>query len=165
PQGVISMNHAAETIFRRKNPIRRESMKDPSVYEGKPILITRNYHDLELYNGDMGMIWSTSSRTGKREWNGFFSGVEGASRRVPLHRIPSYESAFAVTVHKSQGSEFEEILLILPDQDLPLLTRELFYTAVTRGKQRVVICGNEMVIRAMVERRIRRNSGLRDLLW
>jgi exodeoxyribonuclease V alpha subunit len=165
PRGVTSINQKAEWIFKRKDLIRKESIDDPRVYQGKPILITRNRQDLEISNGDMGVLWNTPSRRSSEEWSVCLPGLGDETRRIPLYRLPIYESAFAITVHKSQGSEFEEVLIVLPDEDIPLLTRELLYTAVTRGRQRVKILGNETVIRAMVSRQIQRNSGLRDLLW
>jgi exodeoxyribonuclease V alpha subunit len=73
--------------------------------------------------------------------------------------------SFAITVHKSQGSEFDEVLLILPERDSPVLTRELLYTALTRARNRIVVCGRAEVIATAVGRRIRRASGLRDALW
>ena len=79
--------------------------------------------------------------------------------------MESYETVFAMTVHKSQGSEFDRILCLLPDRDLPLLTRELIYTAITRARQDVTIWGKEDVFLKAVSRCIERSSGLRDALW
>jgi len=70
-----------------------------------------------------------------------------------------------MTVHKSQGSEFDEVFLILSDADLPFLTRELLYTGITRARHRVALWGSEEVIRRTVSRKIRRRSGLKDALW
>jgi len=70
-----------------------------------------------------------------------------------------------MTVHKSQGSEFDRVLLILPDRDSPVLTRELIYTAITRAREHVEVWGTEGVFRAAVDRRTERTSGLRDALW
>ncbi len=70
-----------------------------------------------------------------------------------------------MTVHKSQGSEFNRVLLLLPDADTPVLTRELIYTGITRARERVEVWGKEEVFRAAVSRRIERTSGLRDALW
>jgi exodeoxyribonuclease V alpha subunit len=70
-----------------------------------------------------------------------------------------------MTVHKSQGSEFDEVLLILPDNDLPLLTRELIYTALTRARKKITIWATRSVIRKAIARKIERDSGLRDALW
>jgi exodeoxyribonuclease V alpha subunit len=86
-------------------------------------------------------------------------------RGLPLSILPAHETAYALTVHKSQGSEFDHVLFVLPDQDLPILTRELLYTGVTRAKKTVSIIGSEAVVRACVARRTTRSSGLADLLW
>jgi len=83
---------------------------------------------------------------------------------LPL-RLPDHESAFAMTVHKSQGSEFDRVLLILPDRDAPLLTRELLYTAITRAKKSVELLGSDELFVTAVQRRIVRRSGLRERLW
>ncbi|MDY6954296.1 MAG: ATP-binding domain-containing protein, partial [Thermodesulfobacteriota bacterium] len=75
------------------------------------------------------------------------------------------ETVYAMTVHKSQGSEFDKLLLLLPDRDAPVLTRELLYTGITRAKEAVEIWATEAVFRTAVSRRIERTSGLRDALW
>jgi len=91
-------------------------------------------------------------------------GEEGELRRIPPARLPEHERAFAMTVHKSQGSEFDNVLLILPEKDNPLLTRELVYTGLTRARTRVEVWFQEAVLRAAVNRKIHRGSGLRDRL-
>jgi exodeoxyribonuclease V alpha subunit len=80
-------------------------------------------------------------------------------------RLPAHETGFAITVHKSQGSEFGKVLLILPETDSPLLTRELLYTALTRSREAVEIWASEKVLRAAIGRHVTRNSGLGDALW
>jgi exodeoxyribonuclease V alpha subunit len=80
-------------------------------------------------------------------------------------RLPAHETGFAITVHKSQGSEFGKVLLILPETDSPLLTRELLYTALTRAREAVEIWASEKVLRAAIGRHVTRNSGLGDALW
>ena len=95
----------------------------------------------------------------------FFPDPDSGVRRISVLRLPPHETAFALTIHKTQGSEFDSVLLILPDQMSEVLSRELLYTAVTRARQRVEIWGDEEVFRRAVERRIERSSGLRDRLW
>ena len=70
-----------------------------------------------------------------------------------------------MTVHKSQGSEFDEVLFILPDRDFPVLTRELIYTALTRARKKITIWGAHSIMRGTIGRKIERASGLRDALW
>ena len=84
---------------------------------------------------------------------------------MPLHLLPAHETVFAMTVHKSQGSEFDRVLLILPEQDSPLLTRELLYTAITRARNNIEIWGNKNLFCNAVKRRTERISGLRQALW
>jgi exodeoxyribonuclease V alpha subunit len=95
----------------------------------------------------------------------FFHESAGAVRKFLPLRLPEHQTTYAMTVHKSQGSEFDRVLLILPDQDIPLLTRELIYTGLTRAKHFVEIWASEEILRAAVDRRIQRTSGLRDALW
>ena len=86
-------------------------------------------------------------------------------RSVALARLPPSEPVFAMTVHKSQGSEFDEVALLLPERDSAVLTRELLYTAVTRARRRVVVHGTAEALARAIERPIRRASGLREALW
>jgi len=80
-------------------------------------------------------------------------------------RLPEHETVFAMTVHKSQGSEFDHVLLMLPETDLPVLSRELVYAGITRAKTRLDLFCNKDVFAAAAARRTKRTSGLRDLLW
>jgi exodeoxyribonuclease V alpha subunit len=95
----------------------------------------------------------------------FFRATQEGLRRIPPARLPAHETAFAATVHKSQGSEAEEIVLILPDKVSPVTTRELIYTAITRARSHVEIWGTRSVFEAAVSQRLARSSGLRDALW
>jgi len=79
--------------------------------------------------------------------------------------LPQHETVYAMTVHKSQGSEFDEVLFIMPDRDFEILTRELIYTALTRARKKISIWGNRETIQRAISRRIKRTSGLRDALW
>jgi exodeoxyribonuclease V alpha subunit len=89
----------------------------------------------------------------------------GPPRAFPPSRLPEHETVYATTVHKSQGSEFDEVLLILSDRESPALTRELLYTGITRARKRLVVWGREDVFRAAASKRIQRSSGLRDAIW
>jgi len=130
-------------------------------YEGRPVMISVNDYRIGLYNGDTGVVRADGpGRTAV-----CFPLPGGAVRKINPLRLPEHETVYATTVHKSQGSEFDEVVLALPDRPLPLMTRELLYTAVTRAKKRVVLCGTEPVFRDAAARRTERVSGLRDLLW
>jgi exodeoxyribonuclease V alpha subunit len=80
-------------------------------------------------------------------------------------RLPAHETTFAMTIHKSQGSEFRRVLLILPDRDVAVLTRELVYTGLTRAREKVELWANAAIVRTAILRRTERSSGLRDALW
>jgi exodeoxyribonuclease V alpha subunit len=129
-------------------------------YAGLPLIVTVNDYDLQLFNGDSGVVVGGE--------NGRLSAVfesAGASTRHPLDRLALVERCFASTVHKSQGSQFDAVAVVLPDAASPILTRELLYTAVTRARRRVVLVGTPAAVRAAVERPIARASGLRRRLW
>lgn len=128
----------------------------------KPVMITGNNYDLGLFNGDTGVLTGMSAG-GVAE--AFFPDTHSGVRRISALRLPSHETAFALTVHKTQGSEFDDVLLIMPGQMSDVLSRELLYTAVTRARHCVEIWGDEEVFCRAVERGIERRSGLRDRLW
>ena len=132
-------------------------------YRSRPILVTRNDYTLRLFNGDVGVIMPDPEEDGVLR--AFFPDDEGSLRSIAPARLPQHETVFAMTVHKSQGSEFDEVLLVLPDRPVPVLTRELIYTGLTRAVRRIEIWGAEEVLRHAVSRRIRRRSGLREALW
>jgi exodeoxyribonuclease V alpha subunit len=158
PYGVEAVNNMVERMLRDELLIKAHGQ----WYPGRPVLITRNDYHLRLFNGDMGIALPDPGAGD--ELRVFFQDSEGRLRRFHPLRLPEHEAMYAVTVHKSQGSEFDEILLILPDRDSPVLTRELVYTAITRARERVEIWGNADVFRDAVARRTVRASGLKDAL-
>jgi exodeoxyribonuclease V alpha subunit len=123
-----------------------------------PIIIEQNSQELQVYNGDFAMLFQTEPR------RAVIQRVAEDIHEVSEARLPPYSNAFALSVHKAQGSEFEEVLIVLPEQDAPLLTRELLYTAVSRAKKRVRLVGPKEVILAALERRAQRYSGLVDAI-
>jgi len=158
PYGVENLNRTIEKILREESLISGAQ----NAYPGLPILITQNDDPLRLYNGDIGILLPDPADASLLlAW---FIGVDGGVRRIPPARLPGHEPAFAMTVHKSQGSEFDNVLLILPEKDSPLLTRELIYTGLTRARSRVEVWFQESVLRAAVTRYVQRGSGLRDRL-
>jgi exodeoxyribonuclease V alpha subunit len=132
------------------------------AYPGRPVMIVENNYELQLYNGDIGLIMADPARDGALR--AFFPGGEKGWRMVPLAMLPGHATAYAMTVHKSQGSEFDEIVVILPDWQSPVLSRELLYTALTRARRRVEVWGRTEVFRAGVQAEIGRQSGLRNKL-
>jgi exodeoxyribonuclease V alpha subunit len=159
PYGVHTLNLLVEQILRDEGLIRREGR----WYRGRPVLITRNDYHLRLFNGDVGITLPDPDAGG--ELRVFFPGPEGTPRKYPPLRLPEHDTVFAMTVHKSQGSEFDRVLFLMPDRSVPVLTRELVYTAITRAKEKVEVWGREEIFQTAVSRRISRTSGLRDALW
>ncbi|MFZ5519323.1 MAG: exodeoxyribonuclease V subunit alpha [Candidatus Zhuqueibacterota bacterium] len=159
PYGVVSLNAMIESALRENHLISGENV----WYPGRPVLVTTNDYQLRLYNGDVGFAFSDPASNG--ELRVFFPALDGAIRKYHPMRLPAHETVYAMTIHKSQGSEFDEVLVILPERDSPLLTRELVYTAITRARLRAEIWTPESVFKTAVSRRISRSSGLRDSLW
>ncbi|WP_436795457.1 exodeoxyribonuclease V subunit alpha [Actinospongicola halichondriae] len=129
-------------------------------YAGRPLLITANDYNLGLFNGDTGVVVAT-------ETDRLASAFErrGEIVHVSPTRLSAVETLYAMTIHKSQGSQFEQVVVILPDESSPILTRELLYTAVTRAETSVTLVATEASVRAAVDRPVSRASGLRDRLW
>jgi len=144
------------------NPAHRSAAWQ-TVLSCRPVIVTGNDYNLHLFNGDVGLIMPDPENP--PAMRAFFRQDSGSLRHVAPPLLPGHETVFAMTVHKSQGSEFDRVLLILPDRDSPLLTRELLYTAITRGREKVAIWGRKTIFAAGVQRQIRRTSGLAEALW
>jgi len=127
---------------------------------GRPILITENAYDVGLMNGDVGLVLPTQRGLEVA----FPSDRAGQVRTVPLARLPSHEGALAMTVHKSQGSQFDRVALVLAGRASPIQTRELVYTAITRAKQQLLWLGDEGELRAALVRRAERLTLLAERL-
>ncbi|MBM7510896.1 exodeoxyribonuclease V alpha subunit [Nocardioides cavernae] len=124
------------------------------AYVGRPLLVTANDHQLGVYNGDSGVIVLTPA--GPRA---VIAASDGPRDLAPS-RLGDVETMHAMTIHKSQGSQADVVTVLLPDEDSRLLSRELFYTAVTRARSQVRVVGSEAAIRAAIGRRAQRASGL-----
>lgn len=131
-------------------------------YRGRPLLLTRNDYALGLFNGDIGVVWDELDDEGATVQRAFIAnpGLGEVAKGFPLPQLPEAVTAWAMTVHKSQGSEFETVVVVLPDSDVAVLGRELLYTAVTRAKKRVIVVGPDETLRIAVARTARRGSGL-----
>lgn len=132
-------------------------------YLGRPVMVIRNHYGLKLFNGEIGIV--QRDPRGGRELKVCFISEQGSSRTFSPESLPGHETVFAMTVHKSQGSEFGRVVLILPELDSPLLTRELIYTAITRARKGLAIWSTERAFMQAIERTLQRSSGLRELLW
>jgi len=128
-------------------------------YVGRPLLVTENDYELGLYNGDTGVIVEGA---GERPSAAFERGGE-VLRFSPL-RLGAVETAYAMTIHKSQGSQFDTAAVLLPAASSRILTRELLYTAVTRARRELILVGTEAAVRQAVARPVARASGLRERL-
>ncbi|MDA8018301.1 MAG: exodeoxyribonuclease V subunit alpha [Thermoanaerobaculia bacterium] len=158
PWGVERMNRVVEGwLAERGHPT------EERFYPCRPILVQENDYQNGLFNGDLGLCWHQGGRT----W-AIFPGPDPASpRRLPLAKLPRHDTAWAMTVHKSQGSEFDRVLLVLPEDGASagsVLSRELVYTGLTRAKRRVDLVATPEVLREALTRSGRRRSGLVDAL-
>ena len=136
---------------------------DDVFYPGRPILVTRNDPRTGLSNGDTGIVVRDADDR-IRVWFPELEDAEGRPRLVAPARLPPHESFFAVTVHRAQGSEYDEVAVVPGPAESRVATRELLYTAVTRARRRVVVYGSEESVVAAVGRATERYSGLRDAL-
>ena len=120
------------------------------------MLVTRNDYNRRLFNGDVGV----TLRDPRGQYHVAFARQEGCVL-VPAEALPSHELGFALTVHKSQGSEYDQVLLVLPPSGgQRLLTKEILYTGVTRARELAVLCGTKEVLQAAISRRSVRESGV-----
>ena len=158
PYGALGLNSSVESILRREGLIRQESRG----YRGRPILVTVNDYSMQLFNGDTGILFPDPDSGGALR--AFFPDPEGGVRSIMPERLPLHETAFAMTVHKSQGSEFNHVLMLLPPVDSDILTRELIYTGITRAKESVEIWGTDGVFCRAVRKKTERQSGLKEAL-
>jgi exodeoxyribonuclease V alpha subunit len=163
--GVDTLNAKAASGLTAEEKNRPPGGYKQEWYHGRPILITANDYSLGLFNGDVGIAMTLETGNDKTCHVYFRSGPAGTLQRFAPTRLPRHQDVYAMTIHKSQGSEFDEVLLVLPEKDNPLLTRELLYTGITRARRKLSILASESVIRSAVSRRIERASGLRDALW
>lgn len=148
PAGSLAVTQLVEEEIRR-----RGHRAQGTHYHGRPLLIARNDYALELFNGDVGIVWEEQAVIAT-------PGRERSQRRVPLPQLPDARTAWAMSVHKAQGSEFDTAIVVLPEREMDVLSRELLYTAVTRARKQVLLVGNEAMLRATVGRSAQRASGL-----
>lgn len=162
PYGVRHWNRLAER--RLQESVGTDWL--PERYAGQPLLVTQNDYSAGLFNGDTGVVVRVTDSGGGGLVAVMATGEPGpegtasSGRIVPLTRVTEAETAHAMTIHRSQGSQFDTVTVVLPDVESPLLTRELLYTAVTRARRAVRLVGTPEALRAAVDRRAQRASGL-----
>ncbi|MBF0226503.1 MAG: exodeoxyribonuclease V subunit alpha [Desulfobacterales bacterium] len=154
--GINNINELCKKLLGSAKRVDTEK----KFYKGMPLIINRNDYNLKLFNGDIGILWETQNK----EIRAFFSNQDGSFRSIPPARLPEHEIAYAMTIHKSQGSEFDNVLLIFPDKESPILTKELIYTGITRARKHVEIWGDDNILMNSIKKRVERTSGLKDSL-
>ncbi|MGB0662414.1 MAG: exodeoxyribonuclease V subunit alpha [Pontibacterium sp.] len=153
PYGVEGLNQAIRRQLSRQQWFNMDSL----WYIGRPVMVTQNDPSLKLFNGDIGVCLAEPNGQLK-VW---FAGSEGQQPRSFLpSRLPAVETVFAMTIHKSQGSEFKQVYLLLPNDDTPVVTRELLYTGITRAKKHCVLYANDDIVLRACQRKTTRVGGL-----
>jgi exodeoxyribonuclease V alpha subunit len=151
PFGVDEINRLIATRLQARALIR-----GGEEYQGKPIMVTANDYEVGLFNGDIGLLW----RDEKHALRAYFLVADNEPRSVSVRQLPEHTCAYALTVHKSQGSEFDEVVLVLPAKRSPVVTRELIYTGVTRARQAVTIHSSRETFLEGCRTRVQRASAL-----
>ena len=155
PFGVEGLDRLVEARLRARGWDVRDRW-----YEGRPLMILRNVNALELANGDVGVCVRGDTDRGTEAAQVVLRAPDGGTRRLGVAGLPPHETAWAMTVHKAQGSEFDHVLMVLPPEGHPLATRAMLYTGVTRARSTVTVVGSTDALRAAVEARERRRTAL-----
>ena len=151
--GLYAINKSIEKFLHD----RKQLKVNAEFYENRPIILNRNYYDHGLFNGDTAIIRPDE----KGILMAWFEDGNGGLKSVLPGYLSDAETAYAMTIHKSQGSEFDEVFVILPQaNDVAILTRELLYTAVTRARTKVYLQTSETVLITCCERYVERASGI-----
>lgn len=156
PRGIRHLNQLVEQILNSRGII----PKYQQWYKGKPVIVNVNDYSLGLYNGDTGICWPNNDGSLR-----VYFQHDNSIREVAPSRLPDHNKAYALTVHKSQGSEFNNILLVLPSGSSKVVSRELIYTAITRARNTVDILAPEGILKQGIQKKLQRTSGLSDRLW
>ncbi len=159
PYGVEEINRLAQNQLVKKKKVLGGEM----FFPGLPVMITSNDYSLGLFNGDVGVVVEDS--LAPEGVSVVFPGENEKARLFALPLLPPFEPVFAMTVHKSQGMEFDHVCLILPDRSSPVLTRELIYTAISRARKTVEVWGSREIFAEAVHNKVKRDSGLGSTLW
>ncbi len=152
PQGMAQINATVQRAL---------GIDHRGLYPGQPVMVTVNDYQQQLFNGDTGIVLP-DEKGRLRVW---FADDAGGVRAILPTRLPSHETVYAMTIHKSQGSEFDEVMIVLPDKDNPVVTRELLYTAITRARENVTVCATGQALETAIGRSTNRVSGLYPALW
>lgn len=155
--GAVELNRLVDQL------LMREQLVNPHTewYAGRPVMVTRNDYGARLFNGELGLVLEGNLGEVAKV---YFERGDGSYRSVSPARLPSHETVHAMTVHKSQGSEFGRVILVLPERPSPVLSRELLYTAVSRARTGVEVWGSAQTFAGAIDTPVQRYSGLADLL-
>lgn len=164
PWGMNALNGCVEQVLIKHGIIKPWEAGGDGWYAGRPVMVVHNDYYHHLFNGDLGVV-AQVDKSVNASLSVYFSDNAGGYKAVPVQQLPAHQTAYAMTVHKSQGSEFERVVLVLPPKETPLLTRELIYTAITRARGSVEIWGSWPSFKRAIHQRIKRTSGLGPLLW
>jgi len=155
-QGVINLNHTIEQSLRKKGLITISH----DLYPGRPVMVTENHYGIGLYNGDTGLLWP--DKEGKLQ--AVFP-QNDSLRWLSIGRLPKVETVYAMTIHKTQGSEFNHVALVLPENDSLVLSRELLYTGITRAIDKLSLFGSKSIFKLGINRKVQRYSGLQEKVF
>ena len=158
PFGQSGLNDRIELALAKARLIHKPTQAHQRWYSGRPVMVTRNDSSLGLFNGDIGIALADAENNIRV----YFQLPDGSIKSVQPSRLPQTETAYAMTVHKSQGSEFEHTLLVLPADFSPIVTRELLYTAITRAKNRLTLFSREQILKTAIRTPTLRRSGLME---
>lgn len=161
-RGPLSVRDLETRIVRLLRQAHPRVMTTDRWYVGRPILITQSDRDLGLFNGDSGVILRDKTLDSGRI--AVFRTADGTVRRIAPGRLPSHETVFATTIHKSQGSQFDRVLIALPPVPSKICTRELLYTGLTRAKDQAWLAATDATLAATIAQPVQRFSGLRERL-
>jgi exodeoxyribonuclease V alpha subunit len=168
PRGVLAINELMTRQAREHLGLAPAGNRDGASawYPGRPVMVLRNDALLQLFNGDIGIALPAAGGVAGNDAGSahellvWFPEAGGGFRAVAPARLPAHQTAYAMTVHKAQGSEFNDVLVLLPGQRSRVVTRELLYTAVTRARQSVAIASGVEVLRAAIASSTVRHGGL-----
>jgi exodeoxyribonuclease V alpha subunit len=157
---VHETNKRIETLLKKEINNTAQFSPSEGFYHNQPIIVTRNNYELGVFNGDVGLI-----RKVDEKFFAHFESNDGSIKKIQAGYLNDYQTVFAMTIHKSQGSEFEHVVVVLPEKAAgKLLTRELLYTAVTRAKTKVLLQTSEETLKTCIETEVLRSSGLKQRL-
>ena len=126
-----------------------------TLYHGQAIMILQNDYVNNVFNGDIGIIFKENNKV-----IAYFESDNESPRSIPVQLLPQYETAFAMTIHKSQGSEFDNVIIVLPDFSSQILTTELLYTGITRAKKTLTVIAEPEIIKNTIKKKTDRFSGI-----